>query len=68
MEPHGTKRVIGMVLMASGAAMLVLAGLFWGGVIAIAQDMRPYLSGVLGVVGLVDIGMGVKFLQSAGAE
>lgn len=68
MERNGSKQILGIALVASAAVMLVLALLFWNGVIGIAAEARPLLSGALALAGLVDLGVGVKFLQSAASE
>ncbi len=65
MDRAGTKRVLGVALLGTGAAMLVLSVLFWTGVIAIASESRPIIGVALLLAGLIDLGLGVKFLQSA---
>ena len=54
--------------LGEGAAMLVLSVLFWTGVIAIARESRSIIGIALLLAGLIDLGLGVKFLQSAGSE
>jgi hypothetical protein len=61
----GSKRTLGVALLGTGAIMLVLSAVFWTGVIAIAPESRPILGAALLVAGLIDVAIGVKFLQSA---
>ena len=41
MDRAGSKRILGMALIATGVIMLVLATLFWTGVISLAPDAGP---------------------------
>jgi hypothetical protein len=66
MDRSGPKQMLGIALIASAMVMLVLAVLFWTGVIGIAAESRLWLCGALTLAGLVDLGVGVRFLQSAG--
>ena len=63
-----SRRVLGIALVASSVVMLVLALLAWTGVMGVAADARPVLAGALGLAGMVDLGIGVKFLQSNSGE
>jgi hypothetical protein len=67
MEQSGSKRALGAALVMSAVVMLALAALFWTRVIRVAPDARPFLGGALALAGLVDLGVGVKLLQSANA-
>jgi hypothetical protein len=68
MERAGAKRVLGIALIASAGVMLVLATLFWTGVIDLAPGARPVLCAALVLAALVDLGVGVKFMQSPDPE
>jgi len=61
----GSRRTLGVALLGTGAIMLVLSVLFWTGVIGIAPESRSIIGTALLLAGLLDIGIGVKFLQSA---
>ncbi len=68
MERNGSKQILGIALVASAMVMLVLAVLFWTGVIGVPAESRLLLCGALALAGLVDLGVGVRFLQSAASE
>jgi hypothetical protein len=57
--------MLGAALLGTGVIMLVLSVVFWTGVIGIAPESRPILGTALLLAGLVDVGIGVKFLQAA---
>ena len=63
-----SRRVLGIALVASSLVMLVLATLIWTGVIGVAPDARHLLSSALVLAALVDLGVGVKFVQAAASE
>jgi len=60
--------MLGVALVGTGAIMIVLSVVFWAGVIGVAPESRPILGTALLLAGLVDLGIGVKFMQSAGSE
>jgi drug/metabolite transporter (DMT)-like permease len=66
MDRPGSKRIVGVALLISGLVLLVLSVLFWTGVFPVQPEARPVLGVALLLAALVDAGIGVKFLQSAG--
>ncbi len=66
MDRSGSRRIVGVALLISGLVLLVLSVLFWTGVFPVQADARPVLGVALLLAALVDAGVGVKFLQSAG--
>jgi hypothetical protein len=60
--------MLGVALVGTGAIMIVLSIVFWTGLVGVAPESRPILGTALLLAGLVDVGIGVKFMQSAGSE
>jgi hypothetical protein len=53
------------MLVASAAAMLLIAALIWTGVIAVADEGRVLAMGALVAAGMVDVFLGVRFIQAS---
>ena len=61
--PARNKRIVGLTLLGSAGVMLVLAGLFFAGVIELPAETRPLLAGVLVLAAIVESMMAVRFLR-----
>jgi hypothetical protein len=59
------KRVVGRALVGSAALMFALGVSFWNGVLNLHPDARPLICLALGIVGALDLGIGLFFLRSA---
>ena len=59
MDRPGSKRILGIPLMVTAGVLIVLSGLVWAGVIAVAEGSRAILGTALLLAGLVDGGIGL---------
>jgi len=66
MDRPGSKHLIGVALLASGAGMLLLAGLLLAGLLPVTPDTRIVFGSALIVAGVLDAVIGIRFLQTAG--
>ena len=65
-QPDRPRRV-GRALVASGALMFVLGAAFWNGFLELDASARPLVTTALGIVGVLDLGIGLFFLRKARA-
>ena len=65
MDRPGSKRLIGVALLASGAGMLLLAGLLLAALLPVAPDTRLVVGSALVVAGALDSVIGIRFLRVA---
>jgi len=65
MNQPGSKRIVGVALLASSAVLLVLAAIFWLSVVDVGPDVRPVVSAALFVAAVADAAIGAMFLRSA---
>ena len=63
--PGGAHRIVGMTLLVSAAALLVLAALLYARVIPIAPEGRNIVAAVLFVASMADMVIGLRFLSSS---
>jgi hypothetical protein len=59
------KRVVGRALVGSSALMFALGASIWNGFLDLHPDARPLITLALGIVGALDLGIGLFFLRSA---
>ena len=59
----GTRRPVGMALMASAAVLVVLMGLVYAGAIPVAAEHRALFLSVLFVAAVADAVIGLRFLS-----
>ena len=59
MDRPGSKRILGVSLIVTAGVLIVLSGLFWTGMIAVAEASRTILGTALLLAGLVDGGIGL---------
>ena len=59
------KRVVGRALIGSAALMFALGASIWNGFLDLHPDARPLITLALGIVGVLDLGIGLFFLRSA---
>jgi hypothetical protein len=64
MNRPGSRRIVGVTLLGSAVAMLVLAVLVWGGLLGLAAAGRQIVAGALFVAALIDMRVGLRFIQS----
>ena len=64
-EPKANKRTVGLALFGSGAMVTVVAILIGTNVIAVSDEVRPIIIGVLALTVVVDVIMGWRFLSAA---
>ena len=62
------RRIVGIVMLVSSAALLTLAALVYGEVIRIAPEGQRMLAGVLFVASMADMVIGLRFLSSSEPE
>jgi hypothetical protein len=66
MDRPGSKRVVGVALVATGAGIVLLSGLSLVGVLPFfAPDSRPVLGTVFLVAGVLDGIVGFKLLKTS---
>jgi hypothetical protein len=59
------KRVVGRALVGSSAIMFALGAGIWNGFLGLHPDARPLIVLAIGIVGALDLGIGLFFLRSA---
>jgi predicted ABC-type sugar transport system permease subunit len=59
------KRIVGRALIGSAAVMFGLGAGIWNGLLDIHAEVRPLITLALGIVGALDLGIGLFFLRSA---
>jgi hypothetical protein len=59
------KRVVGRALVVSAALMFALGASIWNGLLGLHPDARPLICLAMGIVGALDLGIGVFFLRGA---
>jgi hypothetical protein len=63
-DKRAKRRVVGMALGASAFLMLMVALLVYTDVIEVSDQARTLVSGVLGVIALLDVMMAIYFFVS----
>lgn len=63
--PSRARRIVGLALLGGAALLVVVAALFYTGVIPVAGEMRGVAAGAVGAAALVDGLVGLRFLLSA---
>ena len=64
-DPKANKRIVALALFASGAIVTLIAILIGTNVIAMGDEVRPIIIGVLALTVVVDVIMGWRFLSAA---
>ena len=64
-DPKANKRIVGLVLMGSSAMVVLVAILIGTNVIAVGDEVRPIIIGVLALTAVLDVIMGWRFLSAA---
>ena len=64
LDPAARGRM-GRVFIALGGALLLVAALLGSGVLSVAPAIRWLLGGALGVAGLIEVILGLRFLQES---
>jgi hypothetical protein len=59
------KRIVGRALVGSAALMFALGAGIWNGFLDLHPDARPLITLALGIVGALDLGIGLFFLRAA---
>ncbi len=70
-QPHvmaRNRRIVGLALVASGGVLLLLAALFYAGIIPLRSEQRPVIALVMVAAGLADALIGVRFLSMASTK
>ena len=63
-DAGGKRRTVGFAVGASGVLMLFVALLVYAGVIEVSEQARPLVTGILGVVAVLDLSLAVYFIAS----
>ncbi len=64
-DPKANKRIVGLVLFGSSAMVVLVAILIGTNVIAVGDEVRPIIIGVLALTAVLDVIMGWRFLSAA---
>jgi hypothetical protein len=64
MAPEKSRALVGRILLASAALMLVLAAVIWSGVLGIEPGARSLVAGVVVAAAVLDGLIGLYFVVS----